>query len=202
MPQLAPAAQAMPRSEIREVMDVAWSVDAPVIGLHVGEPSFTAPNHVLQAAQDSYAAGETHYVPNSGIPELRRAIAQKLANENGFEPSPNEVIVSAGGVQALYVAFSLTLTAGDEILIPDPGWPNFAMAVQLLHATPVRYPLRPENGFRPDPADLDGLVTERTRAVVVNSPSNPLGSVLPEQEVEALVRLAERHDLWLIPDEC
>lgn len=202
MPQLSRAAETMPRSDIRQVMDLAWSVDGPVIGLHVGEPSFTAPDHVLKAARDAYAAGDTHYVPNAGVTELRGAVSQKLATENKLEVSPEQVIVSAGGVQALYVAFSLTIMAGDEILIPDPGWPNFAMAVQLLQATPVRYPLRPENGFRPDPAELDALVTERTRAVLVNSPSNPLGTVLPSEDVEALVGLAQRHDLWLISDEC
>lgn len=202
MPQLSRAAETMPRSAIREVMDLAWNVAGPVIGLHVGEPSFTAPDHVLEAARDAYAAGETHYVPNAGIMELRRAISEKLATQNKVEATPEQVIVSAGGVEALFVAFSLTLMAGDELLIPDPGWPNFAMAAQLIQATPVRYPLHPQNGFRPDPAELDALVTERTRAVLVNSPSNPLGTVLPTEDVEALVRFAERHDLWLISDEC
>ena len=202
MPTLAPGAESMPRSGIRQVMDLAWSLPAPVIGLHVGEPSFPSPAHVVEAARAAYAAGETHYVPNAGIDALRAAIAEKVSTVNGFVVTPGQVVVSAGGAQALHNAFSLTLSAGDEVLIPDPGWPNYAMAVQLLQAAPVRYPLRPENGFRPDPAELARLVTERTRVLVVNTPSNPLGTVLPAADVEALVRLAEDHDLWLLSDEC
>ena len=202
MPTLAPGAESMPRSGIRQVMDLAWSLPAPVIGLHVGEPSFPSPAHVVEAARAAYAAGETHYVPNAGIDALRVAIAEKVSTVNGFVVTPGQVVVSAGGAQALHNAFSLTLSAGDEVLIPDPGWPNYAMAVQLLQAVPVRYPLRPENGFRPDPAELARLVTERTRVLVVNTPSNPLGTVLPAEDVEALVRLAEDHDLWLLSDEC
>jgi aspartate aminotransferase len=183
-------------------MDLAWSLPDPVIGLHVGEPSFTPPPHVIEAARAAYAAGDTHYVPNAGVGELRTALAEKITTRNGFATTPGQIVVSAGGAQALHMALSLTLSAGDEVLIPDPGWPNYAMAVQLLQATPVRYPLRPENDFRPDPADLDALVSDRTRVVVVNSPSNPLGTVLPAADVEALVRFAERHDLWLLSDEC
>ncbi len=202
MPTLAPGAESMPRSGIRQVMDLAWSLPHPVIGLHVGEPSFPSPAHVVEAARAAYAAGETHYVPNAGIDALRVAIAEKVSSANGFAVTAGQVVVSAGGAQALHNALSLTLSAGDEVLIPDPGWPNYAMAVQLLQAVPVRYPLRPENGFRPDPVELARLVTERTRVLVVNTPSNPLGTVLPATDVEALVRLAEGHDLWLLSDEC
>lgn len=202
MPKLAAGAETMPRSGIRQVMDLAWSLPDPVIGLHVGEPSFPSPAHVIEAARASYAAGDTHYVPNAGAGELRRAVAEKVSSFNGMAVTERNVVVSAGGAQALHNAFSLTLSAGDEVLIPDPGWPNYAMAVQLLQAVPVRYPLRPERQFRPDPAELAGLVTERTRLIVVNTPSNPLGTVLPAADVEALVRFAEEHDIWLLSDEC
>jgi aspartate aminotransferase len=202
MPTLAPGAERMPRSGIRQIMDLAWSLPDPVIGLHVGEPSFTPPEHVIEAARAAYAAGDTHYVPNAGVGELRAALAEKVTTANGFAVTPAQVVVSAGAAQALHMALTLTVSAGDEVLIPDPGWPNYAMAVQLLQATPVRYPLRPENDFRPDPADLDALVTDRTRLVLVNTPSNPLGTVLAASDVEALVRFAERHDLWLLSDEC
>lgn len=202
MPLLSPGATGMPRSGIREVMDLAWSLPGPVLGLHVGEPSFAPPEHVLEAARRAYTEGHTHYVPNAGVPELRAALAEKVRTENGLDASAERLVVTAGGAQALHVAFSLTVSAGDEVLVPDPGWPNFGMAVQLLGGVPVRYPLHASSSFRPDPAELDGLVTPRTRAIVVNSPSNPLGSVLPEADIRALVDLAERHDLWLISDEC
>jgi aspartate aminotransferase len=168
----------------------------------VGEPSFATPEHVLDGARRALARGETRYVANGGIPALRDAIARKLAARNGVSAEPGQIVVSAGGMQALYTAFSATVPAGAEVLVPDPGWPNFAMAVQLLQARPVGYPLRPETGFLPDLGELDGLVTERTRALIVNFPSNPLGAVLPAELAEALCRFADRHDLWVISDEC
>ncbi|MFC7550787.1 pyridoxal phosphate-dependent aminotransferase [Plantactinospora sp. GCM10030261] len=201
MPTLAANATRMPRSGIRAVMDVAWTIP-DVIGLHVGEPSFVTPDHVLDGARLALDRHETRYVPNAGILPLREAIAAKVATHNGITASPGQVVVSAGGMQALYLALAASVSRGDEVLVPDPGWPNFAMAVQLLQARPVRYPLRPENGFQPDPADLDRLVTARTRAMIVNSPSNPLGTVLTPAHAEALCRFADAYDLWLISDEC
>jgi aspartate aminotransferase len=201
MPTLADNAARMPRSGIRAVMDVAWTLP-DVIGLHVGEPSAVTPDHVLGGARHALDRHETRYVPNAGIRPLREAIAAKVSAHNGIVASPDQVVVSAGGMQALYLALAATVTHGDEVLVPDPGWPNFAMAVQLLQGRPVRYPLRPENGFQPDPQDLDRLVTARTRALIVNSPSNPLGTVLTPAHAEGLCRFADVHDLWLISDEC
>jgi aspartate aminotransferase len=202
MPTLAEHARRMPRSGIREVMDLAWSMSAPVIGLHVGEPSFATPEHVLDGARRALDRGETRYVANAGIPALREAIAGKVAERNGLHVEPEQVVVAAGGMQALYAALSATVGAGDEVLIPDPGWPNFAMAVQLLQARPVGYPLHPDDAFLPDVAELGRLVTDRTRALIVNFPSNPLGAVLPAELAERLCRFADAHDLWLISDEC
>ena len=202
MPKIAPAAESMPRSGIRRVMDAAWKLNVPVIGLHVGEPSFVPPDHVIEAARQAYAAGDTHYVPNAGVKELREALAIKISTRNGFPVDPEQIVVTAGGVQALHVALSLGVSAGDEVLIPDPGWPNYAMAVTLLQATPVRYPLDHARGFLPQPDEMDSLVTGRTRMIIVNTPSNPLGTVMPAETVEALVRFADRHDIWLLSDEC
>ena len=202
MTTLAANAERMPRSGIREVMDLAWSLPGPIIGLHVGEPSFATPEHVRDGARQALARGETRYVPNAGIAPLREAIVGKLATHNGLDVAPEHVVVSAGGMQALYVALCATITAGEEVLVPDPGWPNFAMAVQLLQGSPVGYPLQPENAFRPEIGALEELVSDRTRALIVNSPSNPLGAVLDAGLAEALCRFADDHDLWLISDEC
>ncbi|MGB4137103.1 MAG: pyridoxal phosphate-dependent aminotransferase [Microbacterium sp.] len=202
MPSIAPGAAHMPRSGIRRVMDAAWKSGEPFIGMHVGEPDFAPPPHVVLAAQEAYAEGETHYVPNAGIPALRRAIAEKVSAQNGIAASPEQIIVTAGGSQALHLAFTLTVAPGDEVLIPDPGWPNFAMAVELLDGVPVRYPLAADRGFLPDVDALGALVTDRTRAILVNSPSNPLGTVIPEETMRRLVAFAAEHDIWLLSDEC
>lgn len=202
MSTLTRGAERMPRSGIREIMDAAWKVQGPVIGLHVGEPSFSPPQHVLDAAIRAYSHGDTHYVPNAGIGDLREALAEKIVSHNRFDVNAQQVVVTSGGVQALHVAMSVTIAAGDEVLIPDPGWPNFAMTVGLLQATPVRYSLRAENGFMPDLAELESLVTDRTRMILVNTPSNPLGTVMSAEVVESLVRFADRHDIWLLSDEC
>jgi aspartate aminotransferase len=202
MPTLAEHALQMPRSGIREVMDLAWSMPDPVIGLHVGEPSFATPEHVLDGARRALDRGETRYVANAGIPSLREALAGKVTARNRLPAGPDQVVVSAGGMQALYAALSATVIAGDEVLIPDPGWPNFAMAVQLLQARGVGYPLHADDAFLPDVDELALRVTDRTRALIVNFPSNPLGAVLPAELAERLCRFADEHDLWLISDEC
>jgi aspartate aminotransferase len=202
MPVPATHVTAMRVSGIRQIMDMAWTMPGPVIGLHVGEPSFSTPEHILAAASEAMERGETRYVPNAGVDELLQAIADKVSSLNGFAVGPDRVVVSAGGMQAINLALSATVSAGDEVLVPDPGWPNFEMATRLLQAEPVRYPLVPDHAFLPDVAVLDSLVTERTRALVVNSPSNPLGTMLDAKIAEQLCRFADRHDLWLVSDEC
>lgn len=202
MPHPAPHAESMPRSGIRAVMDAAWALGDEVIGLHVGEPSFPTPDHVLDAARHALDARKTRYVPNAGIAELRAAIADKVRSRNGIAASPDQVVVSAGGMEALHNAVTMVLSAGDEVLIPDPGWPNFEMVVTLAQGIPVRYPLRPENEFLPNLADLSELVSDRTVAIIVNSPSNPLGAVLPAELAAKITHFAATNDLWVISDEC
>lgn len=202
MPSIAPHVDRMPRSGIRAIMDLAWTIREPVIGLHVGEPSFPTPPHVLEAAADALAKGRTRYVPNAGLPELRAELGRKVRARNGAEAADEQIIVTAGGMQGLHLALSAVLAAGDEVLVPDPGWPNFSMVVRLLQGGPVPYRLSAEGGFLPDVEALDRLVTPRTKAIIVNSPANPLGTVIPGPLLRELVEFAERHDLWLVSDEC
>jgi aspartate aminotransferase len=183
-------------------MDLAWAMEGPVIGLHVGEPSFATPEHVLDGARRALAAGETRYVSNAGIPPLRAALAAKLERVNGLAARPEQVVVTNGGMEALFVSLAAVLSEGDEVLLPDPGWPGFDNAVRVLRGRIVSYALEPGRGFLPDVGALERLITPRTRALLVNFPSNPLGAMLPAELAEALVRFASRHDLWLISDEC
>lgn len=201
-PTLAQSAISMPRSGIREIMDLAWGARGETIGLHVGEPSFPTPPHVVRGAVESLKAGQTRYVPNAGIPSLRETIAKKVTNENGWPADAGDVVVTAGGMQAISLALLAVLRPGDEVLIPDPGWPNFRMAVQLMHAGARSYRLLAENDFLPDIEELERLVTSRTRVIIINTPSNPLGSVLDKSTIEDILAFAHKHGLWVLSDEC
>ncbi len=196
----SPVAGSMPVSRIREIMDLAWR-DPEAIHLEVGEPDFPTPSHVVEAAAEAARAGHTRYTPNAGIPQLREALTEKLARVNGYEARPEQVVVTQGGVEALFSVLLTLLEPGDEVMMPDPAWPNFRMIAHLLGARVLPYPLTPQSSFLPRIEDLERLVGPRTRAILVNSPSNPLGSVLPRARVEELLGFARRHGLWLVSDE-
>jgi aspartate aminotransferase len=202
MPDVPARSADLPRSGIRAVMDLAWASPDPVLRLEVGQPDATPPEHVLEAMHSSITRRETGYTPNAGLPRLREACAAKLARVNGIHRDAEQVFISAGSMQGLAAAVLGLAEPGDEVLIPDPGWPNYAMVSRLASVRAVPYALRPQHGYRPDLAEIDALVTDRTRMLVVNSPSNPLGVVWDAEVMTALLDVAERHDLWLISDEC
>jgi aspartate aminotransferase len=193
-------ASSMPVSRIREIMELAWE-KPEVIHLEVGEPDFPTPEHVVEAAYEAARTGHTRYAPNAGLPELREALADKVTRRNGYEARPDQVVVTQGGIQALYLALLALLEPGDEVLLPDPAWPNFRMIAHLLGARVLPYPLVSEGDFLPRLEDLERLVTPRTRAILVNTPSNPLGTVVPRELADTLLEFARRRDLWYISDE-
>lgn len=193
-------ASSMPVSRIREIMELAWK-DPETVHLEVGEPDFPTPEHVVEAAYEAARAGHTRYAPNAGLPELREALAEKVTTRNGYEAHPDQVVVTQGGVQALYSTLLALLEPGDEVLLPDPAWPDFRMIAHLLAARAVPYPLVAEGDFLPRVEDLERLVSPRTRAVLVNSPSNPLGAVVPRVLVQELLAFARGRGLWFISDE-
>lgn len=197
----AATAASMPRSEIRDVMDLAWEIGEDVLRLEVGEPNFPTPAHAVEAAAQAARDGHTKYLPNAGLPALRAALADKLRTRNGLPVSAEQVVITNGAVQALYASLALTADPGDEVLLPDPAWPNFRMQAHLLGLRAVPYRLRSENKFLPDLAEIRSLVGPRTRAILVNSPSNPLGTVIPASVAQGIVDLAERNGFWVIADE-
>jgi aspartate/methionine/tyrosine aminotransferase len=196
-----PAVSGMARSGIREIMDAAWGRPG-VIRLEVGEPDFPTPPHIVEAAHIAMLEGHTGYQPSAGIAPLRDALATKVRERNGYTVTPQQTIVTQGGVEALFASL-LTLTRpGDEVLLPDPAWPNFLLMAQMLNLNAVTYPLTADAGFVPTLETLEPLVTERTTAIVVNSPSNPLGAVIDRARMTELVEFTERHGLWMVSDEC
>jgi aspartate aminotransferase len=200
MPHLAPHIDTVPGSGIRHIFEMSTRLDG-IISLVIGEPDVAVAPHIAEAAKHAWDADATDYTPNGGIAPLRSAIVDKLARENDVHVDVERVWVTVGATQALYQAMTLTLAAGDEALIPDPGYTTFTMGVRMLDAHPVPYSLTPERGFLPSIEELERLVTARTRVIIVNSPSNPLGSIFPESVLRELLDFARRHDLWIISDE-
>ncbi|MCQ1948011.1 pyridoxal phosphate-dependent aminotransferase [Arthrobacter sp. zg-Y1116] len=201
MAQLSPHVRKVPANQIRQITQAAWAKPDAIV-LSIGEPGFPTPGHILDAARATLDRDETGYTPNAGIAPLRSAFARHAGAACGKEISAERVFVTSGAQQGLHLAMSLLLDAGDEILVPNPGYPTFAMTAELLHAVPVAYPLYPEHGFQPRIEDIEALLTPRTRVLLLNSPSNPLGAVFSGELTRALVELARRHDLWILSDEC
>jgi len=195
------AAAGMARSGIREIMDAAWG-RTDVIRLEVGQPDFATPAPIVAAAHQAAVAGHTGYTPTAGIPELRAALAEKIQQRNGFSVDPQQVVLGNGGGQAIHATLVALTEPGDGILLPDPAWPNFVMMAALLGLDAAHYSLTAAGGYLPDTAELERLVTPRTRVLLLNSPSNPLGSVIDSDRMSALLAFAARHDLWVLSDEC
>lgn len=200
MPSLAQHIASVPGSGIRRIFEIARKLD-DIIFLTVGEPDVPVAPHIAAAAKRAWDDDETNYTANGGIPPLRAAIVEKLARENDIHVDVEQVWVTVGATQGLHQAMALTLGPGDEVLIPDPGYTTFTMNARMLSAVPVAYSLEPDRGFLPDLDELERLVTDRTRVLIINSPSNPLGSIFPEEVLRELLAFARKHDLWVISDE-
>lgn len=173
-----------------------------VIHLEFGEPDFATPGHIVDAAERSLRDERQGYGPGAGMPFLRAAIAERVARVNHLTPPVDHVIVSAGGTGGLMAALLSTCTAGDEVLVPDPAWAGYDAMLATVGATMVRYPLVAERGWQPDLDALEAAISPRTSVLLINSPSNPGGAVFPRETIAALVEIANRHDLWLLSDEC
>ncbi|MFL5715873.1 MAG: pyridoxal phosphate-dependent aminotransferase [Chloroflexota bacterium] len=172
-----------------------------IIHLQIGEPDFDTPANVRDAAKAALDAGATHYPPFAGVPALREAIAADASARKGFEVDPAQVFVTVGGKGVMLYAILGLVDPGDEVLVPDPGYPIYESLTRFVGATPVPIPIRMANDFRLDVDELATLITPRTRGIVVNSPANPTGGVLTRSDLERIAALAIEHDLWVLADE-
>ena len=202
MPRLATSAENVPHSRIRELAEMAMSMDG-VLRLYFGESNLPTPEFIKRAAVRAMAEGYTFYTENAGLPSLRRAIAAHYRRLHGVALDPSsEIVVTASGVQALNVAIRCVLGPGDEALVLSPVWPNGASNVAMANAVACQIPhILCGNRYRVDFEALAAAVTPLTRVLVYTSPSNPLGWVASDGEQRQLLDFARYHELWLIADE-
>jgi aspartate/methionine/tyrosine aminotransferase len=172
-----------------------------IIHLQIGEPDFDTPANIREAAKRALDEGATHYAPYPGIPALREAIAEDAAARKGFPVEPSQVFVTVGGKGVMLYAILGIVDPGDEVLVPDPGYPIYESLTRFVGGTPVSVPIRQELDFRIDLDELASLVTPRTRMLVINSPANPTGGVLTRSDLEAIAELAISRDLVVLADE-
>jgi len=192
---------ALKPSGIRKFFDIAATMD-DVISLGIGEPDFTTPKPIIDAGIRALEKGETHYTSNSGIMELRQGISNHLEKLYGVKYDPvNEIIITVGVSEALYLTFSAILDPGDEVIIPTPCFVSYQAEVELACGKPVEIFTNMEDGFQPDPAVIEKAITPKTKAILLGYPNNPTGAVADRETLEAIGKIAEKHDLIIISDE-
>jgi aspartate aminotransferase len=172
-----------------------------VIHLEIGEPDFDTPAHITEAAIEALHAGETHYCPAAGLPDFRAAIAEHLSASRGVDVPASRVLVANGAKPFLFFTILATCNPGDEVVYPDPGFPIYESAIRWSGARPVPLPLLEERDFAFDPADLEERLGDRTKLVILNSPQNPTGGMLPAADVERAAELIARTRAWVLSDE-
>jgi aspartate/methionine/tyrosine aminotransferase len=201
MPSLSLLPAEAHHSGIREIANEALHTPG-AIRLDVGQPNFPTPKHIGEAGKRAIDEGKTFYTHTQGLISLREKIAAKLERVNGIHVTPDRIACGPGGVGALAAIFGSVLEPGDEALMPDPGWPNTRLMLSWTGARGVFYPCAATDGFQPDLEALERLVTKRTKLLLINSPNNPTGAVYPADTIARLIEIAQRHDLWLVSDEC
>jgi aspartate/methionine/tyrosine aminotransferase len=195
----------IPFAGIRKVFEKAARLEKKgqrVIHFEIGRPDFDTPAHIKAAAVAALDEGMVHYTPNLGIPALREALAESLQQFKGIHYDPeSEIMATAGGQEAMYISLQAFLNPGDEVLVPDPGYTQFYSCVKLAGGVPVALPLLVHENFAPDLSAARELLTDRTRALIVNSPHNPTGAVLTVEQLEEICRFAAEKDLVIFSDE-
>lgn len=172
-----------------------------IIHLEIGDPDFTTPKAIIEAAKTSLENGETHYVSSWGIGDFVEAIRQTTQRSRGFKPDANQVLVTPGANMGIFYAVFCLASSGQEVLIPDPGFPTYVSTIRMCGVVPVFYPLRNENAFRMRAEDIEPLITQKTRLLIINSPQNPTGAITEPEALKEIFELAVKYDLYIYSDE-
>jgi aminotransferase len=191
----------VPPSGIRRFFDIAATMD-DVVSLGIGEPDFPTPEPIVQAGIEALKRGETHYSSNSGLVELRRAVAEHLDHRYGQTYNPaSEILITVGVSEALYLAFAATLDPGDEVIVPRPCFVSYAPEVVFAGGTPVSVSTSVENDFQVTAEDIAAAITPRTKALLIGYPNNPTGAVMSRSRLNEIAAVVKQHDLLVISDE-
>ena len=172
-----------------------------VVSFGAGEPDFNTPKNIIDAAIRAMEEGKTKYTPTAGIIELREAICNKLEKDNNLKYNPNQIIVSTGAKQCLADVFMAILNPGDEVIVPTPYWVSYPELIKLADGTPVFVEANEKAGYKYTIEDLEKVVTDKTKALVLNSPNNPTGTIYQKEELEVIAEFAKKHDILIISDE-
>jgi aspartate aminotransferase len=172
-----------------------------IIHLEIGEPDFDTPRNIIDSAVEALRGGWTHYGPSAGLPELRETVAEEVTRTRGVKVDPAEVVITPGAKPIMFFAMLALLDDGDEVIYPNPGFPIYESVIDFIGARPVPIQLREENQFRLDVDELISLVTSKTRMIVINSPQNPTGSVLTEEDLRAIADISIKNDIIVLSDE-
>ena len=172
-----------------------------IIHFEIGDSYFDTPPSITQSAIQSLNEGETHYVNSMGISELREAVCEATERDYGYSIKREQVVITPGANSIIYYLIRCGVNPGDEVIIPDPSFPTYLSAINCIGVKPVIVPLAEQNEFRINPADIEKKITDKTRLIIINSPNNPTGSVLTEDEINEIGKIAEKHDLYILSDE-
>jgi aspartate/methionine/tyrosine aminotransferase len=202
--QLSTAMSRLGTETAFEVLAKARALEAQgksVIHLEIGEPDFDTPAHIVEAAKRALDEGYTHYGPAAGLPELREAIAHEIATSRGISVQPDQVVVTPGGKPVMFYAILALCEAGDEVIYQNPGFPIYESMINFVGAKAVPLPLLEEKGFAFSIDDLKSRITPHTKMLVINSPANPTGGIIPPEDLQAIAELAVKHNFWVLSDE-
>lgn len=198
---LSSAAQNAMPSGVRRMFELAKKYP-DAINLTLGEPGFVTPKHIIDAGIKSLSEGKTKYTPNAGIKELRDAIAYKLFHENGIKCDPDKnLIVTAGATQALMLAMVTLVNPGDEVILQGPNWPDYMGQIDMVNAKAVFAKVDESNGFKMTADIIEPLITDKTKLIIINSPSNPTGGVLDFDDLKEIAELVKKYKIFIISDE-
>jgi aspartate/methionine/tyrosine aminotransferase len=172
-----------------------------IIHFEIGDPDFNTPNNIIEAVYKSMKDGETHYINSMGMPEFRKVVSETTLKSRGFAPTLDQILVTPGANIIIYLVVKCTVNPGEEIIVPDPGFPTYYSVLNFCGAVPIRIPLREENGFRMNPNDVRKAITPQTKLIIINSPNNPTGSVMKPEEMDEIYQIAKENGIYLLSDE-